>query len=78
MGYLGGALTAKSWLDLRRQNDYDGVSFAADLTVRDLSWVANLAKDILCQALDCAANADDTTRQQERLIRDQHAALRYS
>lgn len=78
LGYLGGALTAKSWLDLRRQNDYDGVSFAADLTVRDLSWVANLAKDILCQALDCAANADDTTRQQERLIRDQHAALRYS
>jgi len=78
LGYLGGELTAKSWLDLRRQNDYDGVSFAADLTVRDLSWVANLAKDILCQALDCAANADDTTRQQERLIRDQHAALRYS
>ncbi|MFZ1829407.1 MAG: hypothetical protein WAW42_11680 [Candidatus Competibacteraceae bacterium] len=75
-GYLGGALTAKSWLDLRRQNDYEGISFTTDLTARDLSLVATLAKDILYQALDCAANADDTTRQQERLIRDQRAALR--
>jgi hypothetical protein len=76
LGYLGDALTAKSWLDLRRLNDYDGLSFAADLTHRDLSLVATLPEEILCLALDCAANADDTTRQQERLIRDQRAALR--
>lgn len=78
LGYLGGALTSKSWLDLRRQDDYDGVLFTADLTARDLSFIAILANDILCQALDCAANADDTTRQQERLIRDQRAALHCS
>jgi len=78
LGYLGGALTAKSWLDLRRYDDYDGISFAANLTARDLSLVATLPQEILCQALDCAANADDTTRQQERLIRDQRAALRCS
>ncbi|WP_200373941.1 hypothetical protein [Thiocystis violacea] len=75
LGYLGGELTAKSWLDLRRQDDYDGLSFAADLTASALTQVATLAKDILCQALDCAAKADDTTRQQECLMRDQRTAL---
>ena len=29
----------------------------------------------LCAALDCAANAEDTTRQQTRLMRDQRARL---
>lgn len=78
LGYLGDALTAKSWLDLRQQDDYDGLSFATDLTTRDLSFIAVLPQKTLCQALDCAANADDTTRQQERLIRDQRAALHCS
>lgn len=72
LGYLGGELTAKSWLDLRRQSDYDGVQFSK----KHLPCVTTLSKEILCRALDCAANADDTTRQQERLIRDQRAALR--
>lgn len=76
LGYLGDGLTAKSWLDLRRQDDYDGRSFKAALTARDLSLVVTLPREILCQALDCAASADDTTRQQERLIRDRRAALR--
>lgn len=38
--------------------------------------------DSIADAVDCclagAANADDTTRQQERLMRDQRAALRCS
>ncbi len=72
LGYLGGELTAKSWLDLRRQADYDGIQFCK----KYLPCVATLSKEILCQALDCAANADDTSKQQERLIRDQRAALR--
>lgn len=76
LGYLGGELSAKSWLDLRPQDDYDGLSFAADLTANALTQVATLATDILCQALDCAAKADDTTRQQECLMRDQRTALR--
>jgi hypothetical protein len=29
----------------------------------------------ICAALDCAANADDTTRQQTRQIRDQRALI---
>lgn len=76
LGYLSGELTAKSWLDLRRHDDYDGISFAASLAAHDLSLVATLPHETLCQSLDCAANADDTTRQQERLMRDQRAALR--
>ena len=75
LGHLGGVLTTKSWLDLRRHDDYDGISFTADLTTGDLLPVATLPHETLCQALDCAANADDTTRQQERLMRDQRAAL---
>ncbi|MDG4549329.1 MAG: hypothetical protein P9F19_07875 [Candidatus Contendobacter sp.] len=74
LGYLSGELTAKSWLGLRRQADYDGIQFSK----KYLPCVATLSKEILCQALDCAANADDTTRQQERLMRDQRAALRCS
>ena len=34
-----------------------------------------LSPDILCLVLGCVANADDTTRQQECLIRDQRAIL---
>lgn len=71
LGCLGGELTAKSWLDLRQQADYDGVQFSKE----HLPCIATLSKAVLCCALDCAANAEDTTRQQERLIRDQRAAL---
>jgi len=78
LGHLGGALTAKSWLDLRRHDDYDGISFAADLIAGDLLPVATLPQETLCQALNCAASADDTTRQQERLIRDQRVTLHCS
>ena len=78
LGYLGGVLTTKSWLDLRRQDDYDGIAFTTDLTAGDLLLVATLPLETLCPALDCAASADDTTRQQERLIRDQRAALHCS
>ncbi|MCB1782304.1 MAG: hypothetical protein KDJ34_19880 [Candidatus Competibacteraceae bacterium] len=74
LGYLGGELTAKSWLDLRQQADYDGVQFSKE----HLPCVATLSKEVLCCALDCTANADDTTRQQKRLIRDQRAALHCS
>ncbi len=74
LGYLGGELTAKSWLDLRQQDDYDGIRFVEN----HLPSIVTLTQEILCRALDCAANADDTTRQQERLMRDQRAALRCS
>lgn len=75
LGHLGDSLTADSWLDLRRQDDYDRLDFAEDRDSGNLKPVMALPADLLCQALECAANADDTTRQQERVMRDQRATL---
>ena len=70
-----GELTAKSWLGLRGQDDYDSVTFADDQEAGCLAVILTLPLAIFCEALDCVASADDTTRQQERLIRNQRAAL---
>ena len=75
LGYLGDALTAKSWLDLRQQDDYDRQTFAAHIAEGFLTLETALPQAQLCAALDCAANADDTTRQQSRLMRDERARL---
>jgi hypothetical protein len=75
LGLLGGSLSAKSWLDLRRQDDYDHRQFVTDLAAGLLALETTLPHPQLCAALDCAANAEDTTRQQTRLMRDQRARL---
>ena len=75
LGLLGGSLSAKSWLDLRRQDDYDYRQFAADLAGGLLSPETSLPHQQLCAALDCTANADDTSRQQTRQMRDQRARM---
>ncbi len=75
LGLLGGSLNAKSWLDLRRQDDYDYRQFTADLAGGLVTPETNLPLPQLCAALDCAANADDTSQQQTRLMRDQRARL---
>ena len=75
LGVLGGPLTTKSWLDLRGQDDYEGSAFATDCARGILKSVSSLLLAVLCQAMDCAANADDTTTQQERLLRDQRGRL---
>lgn len=75
LGCLGGPLTADSWLSLQEREDYDGGAFLADIAGGTIVQVATLPMSLLCPALDCVANADDTTRQQERCIRDARAAL---
>lgn len=75
VGIIGGALGAKTWLDLRHQDDFDRRTFATHITEGFLTLETALAQAQLCAALDCAANADDTTRQQSRLMRDQRARL---
>ncbi len=75
LGLIGGSLTAKSWLDLRLQEDYDHRQFAADHAAGWLKLETTLPPAQLCAALDCAASAEDTTRQQSRQIRDQRARL---
>lgn len=75
LGYLGGNLTAKSWLDLRGAKDYDADAFAADMADKHLAYEMTLPTETLCAALDCSANADDTTHQQASRMRDQRGIL---
>ena len=70
LGVLGGELGAKSWLDLRRLPDIDRWDFARRLEGGELRKIMDLPLHLLRPALECAATADDTTRAQERLIRD--------
>lgn len=75
LGLLGGPLTADSWISLHPTGDYDGRALIADMARGDLQLITTLPMSVLCPALDCVANADDTTRQQERCIRDVRAEL---
>jgi hypothetical protein len=76
LGFIGGAhLTAKSWLDLRRSDDYDGDALQRELATGDLARVGQLDRATLQAAMDCAAAAPDTTIAQERAIRDQLSTL---
>lgn len=75
MGYLGGNLSAKSWLDLRGAEDYDADSFAAAMAKKLLAYEMTLPTETVCAALDCAANADDSTNQQASRMRDQRGIL---
>ncbi len=75
LGYLGGQLTAQSWVDLRPHDDYDGDKFVEDKTSGALTFAQAIPQHVLCAVLDCAARADDTTAMQEREMRDQRAML---
>ena len=68
-------MTADSWLDLREADDFDGPAFSTGVQRGLIQPIATLPLALFCPALDCAANADDTTRQQERCIRDVRADL---
>ena len=74
-GVLGGLLGAKSWLDLRQQDDLDTDDFNRAVRKGFVTKVMELPSVMLIPALDCAARADDTTRQQETLMRDVLAKL---
>ena len=76
LGVLGGSLSAKSWLDLRYLDDFDGVEFQRRLKIKRISLTMAIAKAMFLDALDCAAGADDTSRSQERAIRDHLSRLR--
>ncbi len=70
LGVLGGVLNAKSWLDLRPLADLDRWDFARHEDAGRIHEVTTLPPELLRAAMECAAAADDTTRAQERAIRD--------
>ncbi len=73
---LGAPLILPTWVDLQGLDDYDANDFDADVAGGSLQFVANLPLPTLCGVLACAANAQDTTRQQNRALLDQRARLR--
>ena len=75
LGILGGQLQRESWLDLRALNDVDASDVDKERARGDLSLVMTLSTDIFRLALSCVASANDTTRLQERAIRDLMARM---
>ena len=76
IGVQGGPLHSKSWVDLRYLDDFDGSEFKRRLNNGRIVSVTSLKGDLLVSLLDCVARAEDTTRMQERAIRDELALLR--
>ena len=76
VGVLGGLLHTKSWVDLRYLDDFDGIEFNRRLGGGQIRPVTSLSQEVLVALLDCVAGAEDTTRLQERAIRDELARLR--
>lgn len=68
-------LGKKSWLDLRSLDGGDGMEVAKLLDKGVLTIATSIRGTPLHATLECAAAADDTTRAQERVIRDQLARL---
>lgn len=76
LGVLGGSLPKKTWIDLRPLDDFDPHAFEKQCKEGILTTVARLSNGTLCAVLECVAGADDTTRQQERHLRDTLARIR--
>lgn len=77
LGVLGGPLTANSAVDMRPQpSEFDAQALHSLISSGGASRVAAIAGKVLCDALDCVAQAEDTTAGHATLIRDQMAALK--
>ena len=76
LGVLGGALTTKSWVDLRHLSDFDNADALILMRKRVITEIAAVPVNALPVLLECVAGANDTTRLQERAIRDELAGLR--
>lgn len=76
LGVIGGTLSSKSWADLRYLDDFDEFEFQRRLKSKRITLTTSLAKNTLIQLLNCVAAAEDTTRLQERAIRDTLAKSR--
>lgn len=74
LGVLGDPLILPTWIDLRKSDDYEETEFREDLNSGIISKVLVIPQDLFCDALTCAANAEDTTRQQELATRRQRDA----
>lgn len=75
IGTPGGPLDRPTWVDLRALDDADPLDARRGLERGWIVQAGRLESRQLRQVLDCTANANDTTRLQERAMRDQMAML---
>ncbi len=66
----GGILPKESWLDLGKQDDYDEAAFDSKLSAGQIHLVGLIGQPLFRAALECVAQADDTTFAQEQALRD--------
>lgn len=76
VGVLCHDIPKPSWLDLRALEEFDRTKLNERLSSGLVELVFTMPQDMLLEALDCAARADDTTIRQERFMRDQLSRLR--
>ncbi len=76
VGILGNPLAHKSWVDLRYLDDLDTEDFRRSEAAGRVARVGQLPNDLLREILLCVAGADDTTKRQERCLRDALDTLR--
>jgi hypothetical protein len=75
LGVPGGSLGRKTWLDLRALEDLDGMLFQVEIQKGIVTLIGAIGGAQLRAAMECAAGAQDTTRCQERSIRDALAKM---
>ncbi len=75
LGVLGGSLSTKSWLDLRGQDEFDADLLALNIRKGIITLEDSLTGTVFRDALLCAAAANDTSRRQERAMRDEAAKI---
>jgi hypothetical protein len=68
LGVLGNGLDKESWLDLRECEDMDSYEFAKLYREGAIGRVTSLHTELFISALDCAANAQDTTKRQRNAM----------
>lgn len=76
VGILDKPLTQKSWIDLRYLDDLDPGDFRQGETAGRLAQVGQLSNELLRDIVLCVAAADDTTKRQERCLRDALETMR--
>lgn len=73
---IGELMPKPSWLDLGKQDDFDRPDFDAMLSSGQITSIGPIPEPLFCAALECTAEADDTTTAQERALRDLLSELR--
>jgi len=76
LGVPGDELKRKTWVDLRAQDDLDAIACRGRQERGTMTPVMQLDAATTARVIECVAGADDTTREQESLLRDALAGMR--